>query len=69
MKMQSLAAGAALLAMSSGAWAATHITTHVVHVAEESVFYTAPAASRPATQVDYEREAPLIRIAGKSSRG
>jgi hypothetical protein len=68
MKMQSLAAGAALFVMSSGTWAATHITTHVEDVADEFIFDTAPAAAGPVT-IDHEREAPFIKITGRGSRG
>ena len=66
MRLLTLAAGAALLAMSTGALASIrHDVVTVVDVAAaEPILYRAHGAARPVTAVA-DATTPLIRIAGK----
>jgi hypothetical protein len=69
MKFLSLAAVAALLAMNSGAFAATGTTTTrpVMELAAQPLFHTAREAASIGTKVNLEAEKPLVRTAGRGT--
>ena len=66
-----LAAGAAILGMTSTAWASIGPATmsNVVEVAEGPILDMAHVPARPFIAADHERKAPIVRIAGRTSRG
>ena len=71
MRLLTLAAGAAFLAMSSLGWASTGpaTMTQVVDLAAEAVRDMAHVVPRPVAADVHEYEAPLIRIAGRTRGG